>query len=219
MMHGRRAFAVACASLFAGCASYPRHDMRLALALDAHPVRSVLVLPPTFPKKVKRNEPEDLPEMLPDRTAGSATAVLEAVRAVLSASTTVDAANPLPPAATAWAAGIQRDLDKGIVPLRVPPAEVPAESVLFLAMHWYGAELNQWSITPLPFLPWSKRYFLGPRNYDHVCDFSALLVNPKNGDILFDGRHGEVVAAPAVSGTALAEATRAAAGGLLKGFR
>lgn len=214
-MRSRRAvLGLATALLLAGCASYPKHELRIFSETDRRPVRTVLVLAPAFPTKVKRALPEDVPEMLPERRAESAEALRAALAEILSASVTVTS-GPVPDAVVGWADALQkRYLKDGAVPSRVDPVDAGADAVLLPTVRTYGTDRNQYSYQ----LFWMKPRWIGTPTWDHTCDLEAVLIYARDGAVLFDARVGELVNTKEPDPTALGRATRAALGGLLRGF-
>ena len=71
------------------------------------------------------------------------------------------------------------------VPLRVKPLDCPLESVLLVAVLGYGRENAQVSIKPL----WFRQFGIGRPKWHFACDLIAILVNPRDGSVLFDARH------------------------------
>lgn len=155
------------------------------------PIRQVHVLAPFFPKDAKRQDPNDFREMLPENRASSATTLQEALKRALGASVSVDSAWVPDAKALAWAKAIGDDLVIQRIPLGVPSATIPVESVLITGVIAYGTEKDQMLIQFLPFLPGMKKHAIGEPKWDHICDLLCILVRPSDGAVLFNIRHEE----------------------------
>ncbi len=178
-------------AVLSGCAYTPKHEVDISAAMREAPVRQVHVLAPFFPKDVKRQDPKDFREMLPENQASSATTLQEALKRALGASVSIDSAW-VPDAKTlAWAKAVSEELLIQRIPLGVASATIPVESVLITGVIAYGMEKDQMFIHFLPFLPGMKKRPIGELKWDHVCDLVCLLVRPADGTVLFSLRHEE----------------------------
>ena len=182
--------------LASGCAGLPKHEVNVSASLKAHPVQSVFIFDPGFPKKVSRLAAEDLPEMAPENQAASIQQVMTIIKGAIGSSLVVESSYTPDEDAQAWAQDISEDLAKGRVPLGVEPVKMPVESVLLLGLLQYGQKQIQIRVRPLPFLPFMKTYKVGKEKWEYTCDLQALLVNPREGTVLFDVRHDARTSSP-----------------------
>jgi len=202
----------------AGCAGLPKHEVNVSGELRAHPVRSVFIFEPEFPQKIKRFSPDDLREMHPEHQPATARQLLSVLKAAIGSSLLVESSYTPDEHAQVWAKAITTDLAKGRVPLKVKPHDLPVESVLLLGVMRYGRELDQIQIKPLPFLPWVKTYAIGKVKWEYVCDLQAILVNPREGTVLFDVRHEARTASPNKDPQLMEQMAREVAGVLASAF-
>jgi len=177
--------------IFSGCAALPKHELEISEAMRARPVGQVFVMPPYFSRVIKRTDPGDYKQMLPENQDASSNALKKALESALTTSLTVDSAWVPGPTEAAWARKIGEDLAIGRVALGVPSATCPVESVLITGVVAYGTEKDQLVITPLPFLSGMKPKVIGSVRWDHVTDIEVMLVRPSDGKVLFTLRHDE----------------------------
>jgi hypothetical protein len=177
--------------LLAGCAALPKHELEINEAMRSQPVSRVFVMPPYFAPAIRRIDPGDYRQMLPENQKASSEALKKSLENALGASLTVDSAWVPGPAEADWAGKIGGDLAIGRVALGVPSVTCPVESVLITGVVAYGTEKDQVVITPLPFLPGAKPKVIGGVRWDHVTDLEVMLVRPSDGKVLFTLRHDE----------------------------
>jgi len=168
-----------------GCAGALKHEVSISPKLRELPVRTICIFEPRFREKIKRPMPADYSEMKPENTADSARRILGIVTAVMSASLTVDTSCTLAPEAREWAAEIATDLSNSRVPLSTKPLSVGVEAVLIIGIRSYGTENLQTQITPI----FAKPIPIGKAKYEHRVSIQAVLVKPRNGEVLFDALH------------------------------
>lgn len=203
------------AGVLAGCGLVPRHEVNISPKLAEHPVHSIVVFDPMFPEKIKRSSPDDLAEMQLDRQPESAATIRRLVTEVVGATVAVDAAYQPDRLAQQWATGILTDLSKGRVPLGVDPVNIPAEAVLLLGVPSWGTEDMQWHLNIL----WFKGTKLGRPKWEYTCDMQALLINPRDGAVLFDVRNEyRERATGALDPAVLLNLTRTCAGDIARAF-
>jgi len=177
--------------MLSGCAALPKHDLDISELMRNNPITRVYVMPPIFPAVVKRADPGDYRQMLPENRQASGEILRKAIESALSASLAVESAWVPGPGELEWANKIGADLAIGRVPLGVPSATIPVESVLITGVYAYGTEKDQITIHPFPFLPWTKPRVFGDVRWDHVTDLEVMLVRPSDGKVLFTLRHDE----------------------------
>ena len=174
-----------------GCSGLQRHELEISEIMRTNQVREIHVMAPAFPPAIKRTDPADFSQMLPENRQASSETLRHLLEKALSASLNVDSSWIPGPREEEWARKIGEDLAIGRVPLGVPPMECPVESILLTGVMAYGTEKDQLVITPLPFLPSMKPRVIGKVRWDHVTDIEAMLVRPSDGKVLFTLRHDE----------------------------
>jgi len=177
--------------IMSGCTALPKHDLDISSQMREKPVSQVYVMPPFFAPVFKRSDPGDYRQMLPENQPASSDTLRKSLEQALSASLAVDSSWIPGPDEMAWAKKIGEELAIGRVPLGVPSATCPVESILLVGVMAYGTEKDQLVIHPLPFLPWMKPRVIGGVRWDHVTDLEVMLVRPSDGKVLFTLRHDE----------------------------
>jgi len=205
--------------LLAGCANLPKNELDISAQMRAKPVRQVFIMTPYFAGTIKRSDPADFRQMLPENQQASAKAFQNDLARALGASLYVDSSWIPGPNGEAWGGKIGADLAIGRVPLGVPSTTCPVESVLLTGLVAYGTEKDQMVIHALPFLPWTKPKSIGAIRWDHVVDVQVMLVRPSDGKILFTLRHDERFNTGYEDSGMLSQASARAAAAVADAFR
>jgi len=177
--------------LLSGCTALPKHELEISEIMRSQPVHQVYVMPPFFAPIIKRADPGDYRQMLPENQAITSQALRNRIVNALSASMNVDSSWIPGTVEMEWARKIGEDLAIGRVALGVPSVTCPVESILITGVMAYGTEKDQIVIHPLPFLPNTKPRVFGKVRWDHVTDIEAMLIRPSDGKVLFTLRHDE----------------------------
>ena len=204
--------ALAAVLAISGCSLIPRHEVDISGKFRENPVTSVCIPALFMTENLDRVWPEDFAEMLPENRDRSSAILRGLLESSLSASVAVDSACASDGRTMEWARAISRNLFAERVPLSVPVLENGPQSVLVVSVIRYGVEKDQLHIRLFPFLPWTKKHYVGEPKFDHVCDLSALLVRPSDGAVLFSVREQQILRSGKPDQELLAQVTKNAAG-------
>lgn len=176
------------AVIFSGCSFLRVNRVKVYSELKKNPVEQVLVLKPGFGKKPKKHSfPGDLWEIESDYQDVTGLLLQKALETALNnAGLQVELYFVPSEKIRVWAKKIATNVGKDMMPFRVEPMDLSAESVLLFGVIKYGRIMTQFRWKSFFEKKW---HVVGRLKWEHVCDIQAILVNPRTGKILMEVRH------------------------------